>query len=123
VVSVGPTPAGASPRPEFSPSPELIAALAPLRALASCAYGTVLTTTEAKAKGYDIAVGVQLAQPSPSPSASPAPATGASPRPAASASPAPGRRGLGSPFNYAPGIGIFVVRPPDLGTGGGSVRQ
>jgi len=107
IVSVGPAPAGASPRPTFSPSPELIAALAPLRALASCAYGTVLTTTEAKAKGFDIAVGVQLAQPSP----------------AASASPAPGRRGQGSPLNYAPGIGIFVVRPPDLGTGGGSVRQ
>jgi hypothetical protein len=123
VVSVGPAPAGASPRPEFSPSPELIAALAPLRALASCAYGTVLTTTEAKAKGYDIAVGVQLAQPSPAPGASPAPEPSANPRPLASASPAPGRRGQGSPLNYAPGIGIFVVRPPDLGTGGGSVKQ
>jgi TonB-dependent Receptor Plug Domain len=115
---------GGSPRPDFSPPPELIAALAPLRAAASCAYGTTLTPAEAKAKGYDVAVGVNVAgpRPSPGPSAVPAPSTvpGASPAPGASPGP---RRGFGSPLNYAPGIGIFVVRAPDLGTGGGSVRQ
>jgi hypothetical protein len=117
-VSVGPNNSDAA-RPQGTPPPELIAALAPLRALASCAYGTVMTTTEAKAKGFDIQVGVQTA-PSPAPSAAPAP--GSSPAPGASPAPGPGRR-FGSPLNYAPGIGIFVVRPPDLGTGGGSVRQ
>jgi hypothetical protein len=118
---------GESPRPQFSPSPELIAALAPLRAVSSCAYGTTLTPAEAKEKGYDVQVGVNVAGPrpsrapvaSPEPGASPAP--GASPVPGSSPSPAP-RRG-GSPLNYAPGIGIFVVRAPDLGTGGGSVRK
>jgi hypothetical protein len=124
-VVVAPRTSG-SPRPDFSPPPELIAALAPLRATASCAYGTTLTPAEAKAKGYDVAVGVNVAvtRPSPGASASPAPApsavAGASPAPGASPGP---RRGFGSPLNYAPGIGIFVVRAPDLGTGGGSVRQ
>jgi hypothetical protein len=109
-----------SPRPDFTPPPELIAALAPLRAAASCAYGTTLTPAEAKAKGFDVQVGAQAAgaRPSPSPAASAAP--GASPAPRASPGP---RRGGGSPLNYAPGIGIFVVRAPDLGTGGGSVKQ
>jgi len=116
-VVVGPNAADAGPRAGATPPPELLAALAPLRALAACAYGTVMTSAEAKAKGYDVQVGVQLA-PSPAPSTTPVP--GASPSPAAS--PGPGRRG-GNPLNYAPGIGIFVVRPPDLGTGGGSVRQ
>ncbi|MDB5091982.1 MAG: hypothetical protein JWO85_83 [Candidatus Eremiobacteraeota bacterium] len=117
---------GGSPRPDFSPPPELVAALAPLRAAASCAYGTTLTPAEAKAKGYDVAVGVNVAGPRPSPGAgaSPAPAPSAVPgaSPAPGASPGP-RRNFGSPMNYAPGIGIFVVRAPDLGTGGGSVRQ
>jgi len=27
----------------------------------------------------------------------------------------------GNAFYYTPSIGLFVVRPPDLGTGGGSV--
>ena len=101
---------------------ELLAALAPLRALASCAYGTVLTPAEAKAKGYDVQIGVQTAAAAPAASASPAAVPGAAP--GATASPAPGApRRIGNPLNYAPGIGIFVVRPPDLGTGGGSVRQ
>jgi hypothetical protein len=120
---------------QFTPPPELIAALLPTRAVASCAYGTVMTTSEAKAKGYDVQPGVQIAPPpSPAPGASgaPAPATAASAAPGASpepgASPRPGgnrggRFGQGNAFYYAPGIGLFVVRPPDLGTGGGSVKQ
>ncbi|MDB5072685.1 MAG: hypothetical protein JWM87_3796, partial [Candidatus Eremiobacteraeota bacterium] len=60
-----------------------------------------------------------------------APGTGASPAPGASpgpeGSPGPGgqRRGGfgGNAFYYTPSIGLFVVRPPDLGTGGGSVKQ
>jgi len=117
-------------RQGFTPPPELIAALLPLRALASCSYGSVLTTAEAKAKGYDVQPGVQAA-PSPGPSASPGP------NPVAAASPAPGvspgpngqrRAGGGGPtggnaFYYTPSIGLFVVRAPDLGTGGGSVKQ
>ncbi|BDE06805.1 hypothetical protein WPS_20810 [Vulcanimicrobium alpinum] len=105
-----------SPRPQFSPPPELVAALAPLRAAASCAYGTMLTPAEAKAKGYDVQVGVNVVGPRPSPSPGGSPAPGASPAPS-------GRRGFGSPLDYAPGMGIFVVRPPDLGAGGGSVKQ
>jgi hypothetical protein len=26
-------------------------------------------------------------------------------------------------FGYLPGLGFFIVLPPDLGTGGGSVKQ
>jgi Carboxypeptidase regulatory-like domain/TonB-dependent Receptor Plug Domain len=128
---------------QFTPPPELVAALLPTRALASCSYGTVLTTTEAKAKGFDVQPGVQVA-PSPAPSGAPAgvaaagagPAAGGPARGAApGASPAPGespgpngqRRGGGgfggNAFYYAPNVGLFVVRPPDLGTGGGSVKQ
>jgi Carboxypeptidase regulatory-like domain/TonB-dependent Receptor Plug Domain len=100
---------------QFTPPPELIAALLPTRALASCSYGTVMTTTEARAKGYDVEAGVQLA---PAPGASPAP--GESPRPRGQG----GRGGFGgSAFYYAPNVGLFVVRAPDLGTGGGSVKQ
>ena len=93
--------------------------------MASCAYGTVLTTNEAKAKGYDVQPGVQVAA---SPAPSGAPVTGASPAPGASpgpeGSPGPRRGGFGgNAFYYAPAIGLFVVRPPDLGTGGGSVKQ
>ena len=118
-------------RQQFTPPPELIAALLPLRSVSSCAYGTVLTTTEAKAKGFDVEAGVQVAraQPSPGPSASPAPAEspapGASPRPGESPRPnGQGRGGQrGNALYYAPNLGLFVVRPPDLGTGGGSVKQ
>ncbi|HZW53179.1 MAG TPA: TonB-dependent receptor, partial [Candidatus Elarobacter sp.] len=122
---------------QFTPPPELIAALLPTRALASCAYGTVLTTTEAKAKGFDVQAGVQVAA-SPAPGASAAPGASPGPEarprpagsPAAGASPGPdgrggGQRGRGgfggNAFYYTPSIGLFVVRPPDLGTGGGSV--
>jgi hypothetical protein len=130
VVVAAPTSTG-SPRPQFSPPPELIAALAPLRAVSACAYGTVLTTTEAHAKGYDVQAGVQVAAaPSPSPGASAVPAARAnpasSPAPAPSGSPGPGgrgNRGFGNALYYAPNLGLFVVRPPDLGTGGGSVKQ
>ena len=121
---------------QFTPPPELIAALLPLRSVASCAYGTVLTTNEAKAKGYDVQPGVQAAASpapgaSPVPGASPAPvagaARGASPAPGASPGPGGQRRGGGfgggNAFYYTPSIGLFVVRPPDLGTGGGSVKQ
>jgi hypothetical protein len=139
---------------QFTPPPELTAALLPLRAVASCAYGTVLTTNEAKAKGYDVQPGVQVAA-SPAPSGAPAaanaagpsgapagtgaagagrragagaPGTGSSPAPGASpgpeGSPGPRRGGFGgNAFYYTPSIGLFVVRPPDLGTGGGSVKQ
>jgi len=99
--------APASPRPQFTPSPELIAALLPLRALVSCSYGTVLTLDEARARGFDLpAPGVR---PSPQPSRSP----GAAPA---------GPRGPGL-LDYAPNPGIFIARPPDLGSGGGSVSQ
>ncbi|HTD35435.1 MAG TPA: TonB-dependent receptor, partial [Candidatus Elarobacter sp.] len=124
---------------QFTPPPELVAALLPTRALASCSYGTVMTTTEAHAKGYDVEAGVQVAPspgPSPAPGSSPAPVTANAGRPAPGASPAPGesprprgqgqggRGGFGgNAFYYAPNVGLFVVRPPDLGTGGGSVKQ
>jgi hypothetical protein len=126
------SPDSADQRGQFTPPPELIAALAPLRAVSACAYGTVLTTTEAKAKGFDVEAGVQVAaaRPSPGPSASPAaaaaPAPGASPRPGESPRPGgQGRRGGfgGNALYYAPNLGLFVVRPPDLGAGGGSVKQ
>ena len=114
----------------FTAPPELTAALLPLRAVASCAYGTVMTTSEAKAKGFDVQPGVQVAA-SPAPSAAPAagaPAPAGSPAPGASPGPNGQRRGGGgfgggSAFYYTPAIGLFVVRPPDLGTGGGSVKQ
>lgn len=108
-ISVGPNPNGGQPRPQFSPSPQLLAALQPFRALVSCAYGTVLTPEQAKADGYDV----------PTPGVRPSPA----PSPAPGASPAPRRRFAGNFLDYAPKIGIFVVRPPQLGTGGGSVKQ
>ena len=106
---------------QFTPPPELLAALLPTRALAACSYGTVMTTTEAKAKGYEVQAGVQTAAAG---SASPAPSA-ASPAPGASPGPNGGQRrgGFGgNAFYYAPGLGLFVVRPPDLGTGGGSVK-
>jgi hypothetical protein len=105
--------------------------------VSACAYGTVLTTTEAKAKGYEVEAGVQVAPPAPGTS----PAPGASPGPAANAgaavaaaSPLPGesprpngqgaRGGVrGNAMYYAPNLGLFVVRAPDLGTGGGSVKK
>jgi hypothetical protein len=128
------SPSSTDQRGQFTPPPELLAALLPLRAVSQCAYGTVLTTTQAKAKGYDVEAGVQVAA---VPGASPAPgATPASAAPAVAAAPAasprpgesprPGgqgnRRGFGNALYYAPTLGLFVVRPPDLGTGGGSVK-
>jgi len=111
-IRVAPNPAG-TPRPEFTPSPALIAALAPFRALVSCMYATVLTPAEAKARGFDIEPPGTRAQP-PSPASSPA----------VGASPAPRRNPRGAGFiNYAPTPGLFVVRAPELGTGGGSVKQ
>ncbi|HEX3467494.1 MAG TPA: TonB-dependent receptor [Candidatus Elarobacter sp.] len=124
-VNVAPNP-NESPRPQFSPSPELLAALEPLRALSSCAYGTVMTPNEAKAKGYDVAAAAQAVAPSPAPApgASAVPEASPSPAPSGSPRPAGGRRGgFPSILNYAPGVGIFVVRAPQLGTGGGSVKQ
>ncbi len=104
---------GNEPRPQFSPSPQLIAAVVPFRALVSCSYGTVLTPGEAKANGFDVPMpGVR-----PSPSPSPGPSAGASPAPRAR------RFGGGNFIDYAPKIGIFVVHAPELGTGGGSVKQ
>ncbi len=80
-VTVAPNP-NESPRPQFSPSPELIAALEPLRALSACAYGTLYTPAEAKAKGFDVAAAAQaVPAASPSPGASAAPAAGPSPSP------------------------------------------
>ncbi len=121
-VVVGPRPEG-SPRPGFSPSPQLLAAIRPFRALVSCAYGTTLTPAEAKARGFDVPTpGVR-----PSPGPSPAPAAGPSPQPGASPAPGERRAGRGGAFGgalfYAPSPGIFIVRAPDLGTGGGSVKQ
>lgn len=108
-------------RQQFTPPAELIAALLPLRSVSACAYGTVLTTTEAKAKGYDVEAGVQVALP---PAPSPSPGAVASPKPGASPGPNGGqRRGFGNALYYSPAIGLFVVRPPDLGTGGGSVKK
>jgi hypothetical protein len=115
---------------QFTPPPELVAALLPVRAVAACAYGTVMTTTEAKAKGYEVQSGVRVA-PSPAPSGAPVAAAppAASPAPGASPGPNGGQRrggagfgGGGNAFYYTPAIGLFVVRPPDLGTGGGSVK-
>lgn len=102
-VSVAPN---SAPRPGVTPSPALLAALQPFRALVSCAYATVLAPADAVARGFDI----------PPPGQAPAtPAPGASPAPRG-----PGGRGF---IQYAPKPGIFVVRVPDLGTGGGSVNQ
>jgi hypothetical protein len=112
-------PNNAPPRAAFTPSPALIAALLPFRALVSCSYASVLSPDEAKTRGFDIQPpGVPGApQPSPSPAASPAP--GASPvARARRANP----RGAGF-VNYAPKPGLFVVRAPELGTGGGSVKE
>jgi hypothetical protein len=109
-VSVAPS--SSAPRSAFTPSPALIAALQPFRALVSCAYASVLSPDEAKARGFDIPTpGVR--PPRPAATASPSPGT----------SPSPGPRGGGGFVDYAPAPGIFVVRPPDLGTGGGSVNQ
>jgi hypothetical protein len=124
----------AEPRAQFTPSPQLLAALQPFRALVSCSFGTVLTPAQAKAQGYDVPLpGVRQPRPSPAPGASPAPepaavagasqVAGASPAPGASPGPRTRRFGGGNFVNYAPAIGIFVVRAPDLGTGGGSVKQ
>jgi carboxypeptidase family protein/TonB-dependent receptor-like protein len=109
---------------QFTAPPELLAALLPVRALAACSYGTVMTTTEARAKGFDVQAGVQVAA-SPAPSAAPrAAAPAGSPAPGASPGPNGQRRGGGgNAFYYTPAIGLFVVRAPDLGTGGGSVKQ
>jgi hypothetical protein len=106
-----------APRAAFTPSPELIAALQPFRALVSCSYATVLTPDDAKARGFQIEIpGQPGAGPSPSPTPAASPAPGASPAP---------RRTLRGPgiMSYAPKPGLFVVRAPDLGTGGGSVKQ
>ena len=122
-VSVGPS--TQAPRPAFSPSPELIAAIQPFRALVSCSYATVLTPDAAKAKGFDIEPpGIRAPRPEASPGASPAPAAS----PAPGASPDAGARRGGNPrgagfVNYAPSPGLFVVRAPELGTGGGSVKE
>ncbi|HTW84876.1 MAG TPA: TonB-dependent receptor [Candidatus Sulfotelmatobacter sp.] len=121
-VAVGPN-AQTAPRPQFSPSPELIAALQPFRALVSCSYGTVLTPAEATAKGLDVGAGGPEPPPAPgaSPEPRPSPSPGASPRPGEGR----GRGGRGGRgfLQYAPNVGIFVVRAPELGTGGGSVKQ
>ena len=110
-IAVGPN--SQPPRPQFTPSPQLIAAIKPFRAFVSCSYGTVLTPDEAQARGFDIQP-PGLGRPRPAPSSSPAPG----------ASPGPTTRVRGGGFiDYAPSPGVFVVRPPDLGTGGGSVKQ
>lgn len=112
-ISVGPNQGPAQPRPAFTASPELIAAVKPFRALVSCAYASVLTPDDAKARGFDIQPpGTPQARPSPPPS----PAPGQSPQPRGNP------RGAGF-VDYAPSPGLFVVRVPDLGTGGGSVKQ
>lgn len=106
-VEVGPNTGPSQPRPQFTPSPELIAALQPFRALVSCSYGSVLTPDDAHARGFDV----------PTPGTRPSPAPSRSP-----GAPPPGPRGGGF-IDYAPSPGIFVVRPPELGPGGGSVAQ
>jgi hypothetical protein len=108
-VSVGPS--AAAPRPVFTPSPALIAALQPFRALASCSYATVMTPDQAKAHGFTMEIpGTRQSPP---------------PTPAPGASPSPRRANLRGPgfMSYAPVPGLFVIRVPDLGTGGGSVKQ
>ncbi|MGA2394370.1 MAG: TonB-dependent receptor [Candidatus Lustribacter sp.] len=112
-ITVAPN-ANTAPRPQFTPSPALIAALQPFRALISCSYATVLTPDGAKTRGFDIP---PPGQPGVRPSPAPSPSPGASPAPR-------GPRGPGAGFvQYAPSPGLFVVRAPDLGTGGGSVKQ
>jgi hypothetical protein len=107
------------PRPAFTPSPELIAALQPFRALVSCSYATVLTPDDAKSRGFDIVPPALPGAPAPSPTPSASPEPGASPSARARrANP----RGAGF-VNYAPSPGLFVVRAPQLGTGGGSVKE
>jgi hypothetical protein len=113
-VSVGPNENQNGPRPQFSPSPQLIAAIQPFRALASCSYGTVLTPADAKAQGYDV----------PTPGARPSPEPSSAPAPRQTQGDASNRRGrFGNIIDYSPKLGIFVVRPPQLGPGGGSVKQ
>ena len=107
-IAVGPR-APASPRPQFTPSPELLAALLPFRALVSCSYGTVLSLDDARARGFDV----------PTPGVRPTRA----PTPSSGATPAAGPPRGGGFIDYAPSPGIFIARPPDLGTGGGSVAQ
>lgn len=71
---------------DATPSHEFRSAIARFRSVLGCAYFSVLTQPEAKAKGYAVFTG---------------------------------RNGLG----YAPQIGLFAVRAPELGTGGGSLKQ
>jgi hypothetical protein len=113
-ITVAPNATG-TPRPAFTPSPALIAALLPFRALVSCSYATVLTPDEAKTRGFEI-VPPGIREPRPSPAPAPSAAPGASPAPRGNP------RGAGF-INYAPSPGLFVVRAPQLGTGGGSVKQ
>jgi hypothetical protein len=115
-VAVGPAPGTDEPRPAFSPSPQLIAALQPFRSLVSCSYGTVFTPSEAKARGYDVGAPGFVARVDASPSPAPSPVPGASPAPR-------GSQRRGGFVNYAPGVGLFVIRAPQLQTGGGSVKQ
>ncbi len=103
--------ANAAPRPVLTPSPALIAELQPFKALISCAYATVLTPDDAKARGFDIPA------PGARPAAPPSPAPGASAAPRNPRAQGPGF------IQYAPAPGLFVVRVPELGTGGGSVKQ
>ena len=126
-VIVGPGSTGPA-RADATPPPELIKALLPLRALAACAYATVLTPAEAKAKGLDVQPGARVVAGGPGASPSPSPAAavaGATPAPRPSGSPVPGGRrgGGGGAVYYTPSLGFFVVRAPDLGSGGGSVKQ
>jgi hypothetical protein len=118
-VTVGPN--TQAPRPTFTPSPELIAALEPFRALASCSYATVLTPDEAKTRGFDVAPpGLQVAQ---RPEPSPSPAASAAPSPEPSGAPGRGRQRRSGFLNYAPTPGIFIVRAPQLEQGGGSLKK
>jgi hypothetical protein len=92
IVPNGPITVDPRPRPTGSPGPRptqnpvTVAAFQKFRATISCAYFSVLTQDDAKAKGF---------------------------------AEFRGRASLA----YAPGIGLFAVRPPELGTGGGSLKK
>ncbi len=80
------------------------------RGVLGCAYVTVMTTPEARAKGL---------VPTPRQPQNPSSSQGQSAPVQAQAN----RGGAGGGLFYVPGVGIVSVRPPELPQGGGSLKQ
>jgi hypothetical protein len=95
-------------RQAFLNSPQFKA----FRGVLGCSYVTLMTTTEARAKG--IVAGPRP----PNPNASPTPAPGQG-----QTAQRQGGGGNNGGLFYVPKIGLVSVRPPELPQGGGSVKQ